>query len=86
MSWQSEMDWQETNGYKKEADEIRELIGYIKNTRSDGFCSSNLMQALYDFKFVPRDAKPGHKHLIRSLNKIGVAALEGFRLLERNNQ
>lgn len=84
MSWQSEMDWQETNGYKKEADEIRELIEYIRNTRRDRFCSNNLMQALYDIKFVPLDAKPKDKHMIRYLNKIGIATLEGFRLLERN--
>lgn len=83
MNWQSEMDWQETNGYKKEADEIKELIEYIRDTRSDRFCSSNLMQALYDITFVPRDAKPEHKHMIRKLNKIGIAALEGFRLLKK---
>lgn len=32
MSWQSEMDWQEANGYKKEAEEVNELIEYIRGT------------------------------------------------------
>lgn len=82
MSWQSEMDWQESNGYKKESEEIKELIEYIRNTRSDRFCSNNLMRELYDISFVPRDAKPGNRHMIRKLNKIGIATLKGFRLLE----
>lgn len=86
MSWQSEMDWQESNGYKKESDEIRELIEYIRNTRSDRFCSGNLMRELYDISFVPRDAKPCHKHMIRRLNKVGIATLEGFRLLENKKK
>ena len=82
MSWQSEMDWQEANGYKKEAEEVNELIEYIRGTRSDRFCSSNLMHELYDIRFVPRDVKPKDRHMVRSLNKIGYATLVGFRLLK----
>lgn len=80
------MDWQESNGYKKESEEIKELIEYIRNTRNDRFCSNNLMRELYDIDFVPHDAKPGHKHMIRGLNKVGIATLEGFRLLENKKK
>lgn len=84
MSWQSEMDWQKSNGYKKEYEEINELMEYIRCTRSDRFCSSNLMNELYIIEFVPHDAKPIGKHMVRRLNRIGYATLVGFRLLEKN--
>lgn len=80
MSWKNDMDWQAANGYKKETDEIYELIEYIRNTRNDNFCSSNLMRELYDFSFL----KSGR--MIRSLNKIGRATLEGFRFLEKKGE
>lgn len=86
MSWQNEMDWQEANGYKKESEEIKELIEYIRSTRSDRFCSSNLMHELYIVEFVPCDVKPINKHIIRRLNRIGYATLVGFRLLEKENK
>ena len=84
MSWQSEMDWQKANGYKEECEDVKELVEYIKDTRSDGFCSSNLMNELLIIQYVSDDAKPGYKHIVRRLNRIGYATLVGFRLLEKN--
>ena len=40
------------------------------------------MHELLSIDFVPHDAKPGDKHMVRRLNKIGYATLVGFRYEE----